>query len=106
MGSHERRCTRKKPRNRLSIIYDVLVCCRGKNLLISEVARKANVSSVFMGGLVEAGFLVKKVVGKRTVYSTSGLGCDFMRRYDNLLAIDDPRYPALQELASLKSHVL
>ena len=79
-------------------------------MLISEVARKANVASVylynFVDGLAEAGFLVKKVVGKRTVYSTSSLGCDFMRRYDNLLAIDNPQYPALQELASLKSHVL
>lgn len=79
-------------------------------MIISEIARKANVSGVhlydFVDSLAESGFLVKKVIGGRTVYSVSVVGRELIRCYDALLAVDNPNYPALQELAHLKSHVL
>jgi predicted transcriptional regulator len=101
---------RRAPRNRLSILYDILVCCTAKSLMISEISRKANVSADylydFVDGLVESGFLSQRFVRGHNVFSTSQSGHVLMLKYDALLAVDNPKCPALQELACLKSYVL
>ena len=102
---------RRDPRNRLSMIYDILVCCSKKALLISEIGRKANLSSKnlyrLVDSLAESGYLVKKVCDCHDFYFVSPKGREFIHRYDALLAVDNPNYPVLQNLAFLtKSYIL
>jgi predicted transcriptional regulator len=80
---------RIRNRHKLRIIYDILECCSTKPLIISHIARKANVSSLpfyeLIKGLIKSGLLTKKEIGKSTFYKTSPAGHDFVKKYDDLL---------------------
>ena len=66
---------RTRNRHKLRIIYDILNCCSTKPLIISHIARKANVSSLpfyeVIEGLIKSGLLTKQEIGKSTFYKTS-----------------------------------
>jgi predicted transcriptional regulator len=55
---------RMRNRHKLRIIYDILDCCSAKPLIISHIARKANVSSLpfyeVIEGLIKSGLLTKQ----------------------------------------------
>ena len=81
-------------RHKLRIIYDILDCCSTKPLIISHIARKANVSSLpfyaVIEGLIKSGLLIKQDIGKSTFYKTSPTGRDFIKKYNDLLVMVKP----------------
>ncbi|MGD0643762.1 MAG: winged helix-turn-helix domain-containing protein [Candidatus Bathyarchaeia archaeon] len=85
---------RIRNRHKLRIIYDILDCCSAKPLIISHIARKANVSSLpfykVINGLITAGLLTKQEIGKPTFYKTSPTGHNFIKKYDDLLFMVKP----------------
>ena len=85
---------RTRNRHKLRIIYDILNCCSTKPLIISHIARKANVSSVpfyeVIEGLTKSGLLTMREIGKSTFYKTSPAGHDFIKKYDDLLFMVKP----------------
>ena len=85
---------RTRNRHKLRIIYDILDCCSAKPLIITHIARKANVSSLpfyeLIEGLTKSGLLTKQEIGKSTFYKTSLAGHDFIKKYDDLLFMVKP----------------
>jgi len=81
-------------RDKLNIIYDVLVCCSIKPVISSDIARKANLNNYFVRGLtenlVEFGFLSKRALKDKTCYFTSNSGQDFIKKYSDLLITAKP----------------
>ena len=86
--------SRIRNRHKLRIIYDILDCCSTKPLIISHIARKANVSSLpfykIIEGLIKSGLLTKKEIGKSTFYKTSPTGREFIKKYHDLLFMVKP----------------
>ena len=86
--------SRIRNRHKLRIIYDILDCCSTKPLIISQIARKANVSSLpfykIIEGLIKSGLLTKKEIGKSTFYKTSPTGREFIKKYHDLLFMVKP----------------
>ncbi len=85
---------RTRNRHKLRIIYDILDCCSAKPLIISHIARKANVSSLpfyeLIEGLIKSGLLTRQEIGKSTYYKTSPAGREFIKKYDILLLMVKP----------------
>jgi predicted transcriptional regulator len=85
---------RIRNRHKLRIIYDILDCCSAKPLIISHIARKANVSSLpfyeVIEGLIKSGLLTKLQIGKSTFYRTLPAGHDFIKKYHDLLLTVKP----------------
>ena len=85
---------RIRNRHKLRIIYDILDCASAKPLIISHIARKANVSSLpfyaVIEGLIKSGLLTKQDIGKSTFYKTSPAGHDFIKKYHDLLFMVKP----------------
>jgi predicted transcriptional regulator len=85
---------RIRNRHKLRIIYDILDCCSIKPLMISHIARKANVSSLpfykVIEGLIKSGLLTKQETGKSIFYKTSPAGHDFIKKYSELLLMVKP----------------
>ena len=85
---------RSRNRHKLRIIYDILDCCSTKPLIISHIARKANVSSLpfyeVIEGLTKSGLLTKQGIGKSTFYKTSPTGREFIKKYNDLLLMVKP----------------
>ena len=92
---------RTRNRHKLRIIYDILDCCSAKPLIISHIARKANVSSLpfyeIIEGLIESGLLTKQEIGKSTLYKISPTGHDFIMKYDSLLFMVKPLLDASEK---------
>ena len=80
---------RSHNRHKLRIIYDILDCCSARPLVITHIARKANVSSLpfyeLIEGLIKSGLLTKQEIGKSTFYKTSSTGREFIKKYYDLL---------------------
>ena len=82
---------RKPNRDKLTIIYEILVCCSVKPMRPSHIARKAkvNVCNIpfysMVPGLVSSGLIVKLEHEGKTVYSTTPKGLDWIRQYVDLL---------------------
>jgi predicted transcriptional regulator len=85
---------RSRNRHKLRIIYDILDCCSAKPLIISHIARKANVSSLpfyeVIEGLIKSGLLTKQEIDKSIFYKTSPAGREFIKKYDGLLFMVKP----------------
>jgi predicted transcriptional regulator len=92
---------RSRNRHKLRIIYDILDCCIAKPLIISHIARKANVSSLpfyeVIEGLIKSGLLTKQEIGKSTFYKTSPTGHDFIKKYNDLLLMVKPLLDASEK---------
>jgi predicted transcriptional regulator len=82
---------RKPNRDKLTIIYEILVCCGAKTMRPSHIARKAkvNVCNVpfysMVPGLVSSGLIAKLEYEGKTVYSIISEGRDWIRQYVDLL---------------------
>ena len=89
---------RTRNRHKLRIIYDILDCCSVKPLIISHIARKANVSSLpfyeVIEGLIKSGLMTKQEIGKSTFFKTSPTGHDFIKKYHDLLFMVKPMLDA------------
>lgn len=75
-------------RYKLTVLYDLLVCCSIKPMIVSDIAKKANLNNSFVrklaNNLVRFGLLSKHVFDDgKTYYSTSCSGRDFIRKYSN-----------------------
>jgi predicted transcriptional regulator len=92
---------RSRNRHKLRIIYDILNCCITKPLIISHIARKANVSSLpfyeVIEGLIKSGLLTKQEIEKSTFYKTSPTGREFIKKYADLLLIVKPMLDASEK---------
>jgi predicted transcriptional regulator len=85
-------------RDKLNIIYDVLVCCSINPVISSDIARKANVNNFHVRRLTEDlvayGFLSKRILREKTCYFTSNSGRDYVKKYSDLLTMAKPLLPS------------
>ena len=81
-------------RDKLNIIYDVLVYCSIKPGILSVIGRRANLNNRFVHGiaedLVESGFLSKRALNGKTYFFTVNSGLDFVKKYSDLLIMAKP----------------
>lgn len=86
-------------RDKLNIIYDVLVCCSINPVISSDISRKANVNNFLVRRLIEDlvtyGFLSKRTLKDKTCYFTSNSGHDYVKKYSDLLTMTKPLLHAL-----------
>ena len=80
---------KKKPnRHRLTVVCDILACCRMGPLLGTVIVRRCNMNNdtfhLFEKCLVDNGFLSRSCNNGSVFYGITRLGLDFLRKYDEL----------------------
>ena len=83
MGS--RKVSLRRKRDRLGVIYDILVACSDRPMLLSGVTRRANLGNfglqLFVNNLVSVEYLSEVQSRGFKNYVTTQLGRDFCRCY-------------------------
>lgn len=93
--------TKCAKRDRLNIVYDVLVCCSAKRMSVTNIARGANLNAYFVHEitmeLVKLRLLCEQRVEGKSFFMVSASGRDFVKRYFDLSVMVQPLLVGLQD---------